>query len=263
MNFISLPFTEWVGVGSSARYVVIENYEDLRTFLRSDDFLYCFSNTSMDLSNLATMFNIYIGVYTFSSSGTMNPVWHWIHPNPDLVWKSPFKTDIGQLWLYHENNVHYNLLVPRHLCSNEPQSEETQKTMPESESLSIPEVNLQTAFSPMEFMLCPRGAGRPKKVRFGEPNNLSTKQKLNPDENDNNSSEPHKKKRGRPAGSKNKPKEHNIRKLTMREKAENAALNIIESNDVCPICFITWSDPINAGKAVTRCETCGLKCHEH
>ena len=53
-----------------------------------------------------------------------------------------------------------------------------------------------------------------------------------------------------------------IRKLKMREKAENDALNIIESDDVCPISFFTWSDPIKARKAVTGCKTYGLKCHE-
>ena len=50
--------------------------------------------------------------------------------------------------------------------------------------------------------------------------------------------------------------------MKMREKAEAAALQLVEANDQCPICFFSWDDPIKAGKLIIKCPKCGLRCHE-
>ena len=69
--FICLPFIEQVGVGSSSFKVEIKTYDEMKKFLLSDRSLYCFSNSSLDLSNLANMYDLRIAIFTYSSGGQL------------------------------------------------------------------------------------------------------------------------------------------------------------------------------------------------
>ena len=62
-------------------------------------------------------------------------------------------------------------------------------------------LSTETVFSPMNFMQCERGVGRPKKRTFGAPSILKTKGNIDVDTNTNNEEgETKKKGRGRPKG---------------------------------------------------------------
>ena len=118
-QFICLPYCETVGVGTNRKQIYIQTYDEMIKFLQSEDSMFCFSSSSLDLANIATMFNIRIIVFVFSSNGSVVPRWDWIHPNPELVMKSPRynpSRETHDLWLFHEDNCHYDVLVPCHLC---------------------------------------------------------------------------------------------------------------------------------------------------
>ena len=264
-QFISLPFKETVGVGEYARTINIHTYEEMMTFLNSEDSMYCYSNSSLDLNNIATLFNIKIAVFVYSSDGSIVPRWDWILPNQDLLYFSPRfdpAREPQELWLYNNDNIHYDLLVPRQLChiveeleaNLEEEVDEKINTTVQNDELQI---SNKTVFSPMEFINCKRGVGRPKKKRFGAPN---LKNQIFNSQNDDEPTS--KRKRGRPAGSKNKVKEANKMesgtkrpKLTMREKAEMASLMEEEVN-YCFICEFTFDHPLKMHIAKTRCDRC-------
>ena len=117
--------------------------------------------------------------------------------------------------------------------------------------------NEKTVFSPMTFVNCPRGVGRPKKKRFGAP-------KLQKEILSSDNLPEVKRKRGRPAGSKNKVKSvvesvAKRPKLTMREKAEVAAAM---DETKCDICEFSFDHPLKMNISRSRCETCHTLCHE-
>jgi hypothetical protein len=66
-----------VAVERSAWRTDIKTYKDLKKFLLSDSSLYCFSNSSLDLRNLANMFDMRIAIFTYSSGGSVVPHWTW------------------------------------------------------------------------------------------------------------------------------------------------------------------------------------------
>ena len=103
----------------------------------------------------------------------------------------------------------------------------------------------------MDFKLCPRAIGRPKKRRFGAPSLLKSQRQRPEDdkeEKEDNDAGAEKKKRGRPKGSKNKPKteEPPLKKMkTFRERAEIAASwSLTEDSELCMICGFRFDDPL-------------------
>ena len=103
-------------------------------------------------------------------------------------------------------------------------------------------------------MPCPKGPGRPKVGRQG---GVSLKRKKDADaaiciE------QPTKKRRGRPPGSKNKPKENDVAREDLRKRAEYSAgsentLPYFDSGDICSICEFAMNDPIKKLKKITKC----------
>ena len=133
----------------------------------------------------------------------------------------------------------------------------------------------ETTYSPMTFMTCPRGPGRPKTKRFGEPSVNKSKRKIDSDAA--LSSAPPPKKRGRPPGSKNKPKSDVVPttkkgrplgsknktksklesagdSLHLLRKASAAAYRDISVEDGNPtaLCFCETTQ--------WRCSVCKIKC---
>ena len=81
-GFFKMPFIEQVGVGRSSFEKTINTYEEMKTFLLSDSSLYLFSNSSLDLTNLANMYDMKIAIFTYSSGGSVVLYWTWICPDP-------------------------------------------------------------------------------------------------------------------------------------------------------------------------------------
>jgi hypothetical protein len=96
-------------------HVKIESYDQMKFFLLNKDCLFCYSNSSLDLSNLANMYDMKIAIFTDSSGGSLVPHWTWVYPDPYINTRSQYKNKslFREMWLYHEDNVHYDLLVNR------------------------------------------------------------------------------------------------------------------------------------------------------
>ena len=112
--FLSIPFTETVGVGSDSYRVFFDNYEDLKSFLLTDSSLKCYSNSQVDFAALCNLFKMNIGVFTYGLKN-LPPRWTWISPDPLLAEYSttglPFVDHLPNALLYHHDEVHYELLV--------------------------------------------------------------------------------------------------------------------------------------------------------
>ena len=274
LPFITLPFKETVGVGKNATQVDIKTYDEMKKFLLSNESLYCYSNSSLDLSNLANMYDMKIAIFTYSSAGSVTPHWTWVHPDPAISSKSPYKNKLcfKEMWLYNEQNVHYDLLVSRPIptppptnycyvpmsapasgststsspsCStssdwmssaalalNDITSAELEEMITENTELNdiIIDNTPETVFSPMNFMQCERGIGRPKKKRFGAPSLLKTKRNVVVD-TITDDGETKKRGRGRPKGAKNKQKDEPATKKrkvekSLRQRADTGAEQI-------------------------------------
>ena len=117
----------------------------------------------------------------------------------------------------------------------------------------------------MVFAMAKKGPGRPKKQRFGPPSQSKSKRKLADTDLTEESQNEQPKKRGRPKGSRNRPKnDETSRNLSMRTRAEMAAdpaYNNLD-NKVCLICLFKFDDPLKKDKAISRCPTCDMLCHE-
>ena len=215
----------------------------------------------MDLNCIATLFNIKIAVFVFSSTGSIIPRWDWILPNMDLISRSPryhHQQEQKEMWLFNEDSVYFNLLVPRN-CLNEVNNTVL--------TVGVIQEDLQernTVFSPMDFMKCPRGVGRPKKKRFGAPKFTNKKFTLPEEE----PLDKEKKKRGRPLGSKNKLKSqdeppHKRPKQSTREMAELAAsVSLEEESDFCKIFEFNFDHPLKREISITKCQHCEIYFHE-
>jgi hypothetical protein len=77
--FVTLSFNETIGVGTMARKANIKTYDEMTKFLLSKDSLYCYSNSLLDLSNLANMYDMRIAIFTYSSAGSVVPHWTWVN----------------------------------------------------------------------------------------------------------------------------------------------------------------------------------------
>ena len=203
-NLIILPFIDTVGTGPSASKVVLTTYEEVKEFLLSQRSYYTFSNY-LDLYTLATLFNVTVSVSEFSSDGSMIPRWLHITPNQTLTPFSPFgRNGIGyqDMWLYDEKSSDFNLLVSGFLCPLSMTTNIVTEDITE-ESLTLPDDNPVTVFSPIDFKICPRAVGRLKKRRFEAPSLLKSKRTATEQTNSEtkNSTEV-RKKRGQPKDSK-------------------------------------------------------------
>ena len=113
-QFIPFPFKETVGVGESKIVVELETEAEYLDFLLSDRSMKCFGN-SVDVAAISNMLNINIGVFTHGIGGGIQPRWTWQYPDPVVSAFTEFSDpSITDLFLYHSDENHYELLVPRH-----------------------------------------------------------------------------------------------------------------------------------------------------
>ena len=227
--YITLPFSETVGVGN-ASYTVNKNTEqELFAFLQSEESLKMWS-THTDIAVLANMCNLTVHTFTYN----VPPSWSATPPDPYLTHYSAMDdSPTRDIALYNSSNCHYDLLVTpdsRLALFGSPtvsshlslvpdavivtEEEEGGALSLEEEVASpclrrtIPHLQDAPSISPLIFMPCPKGPGRPKVGRQGA---VSTKRKK---DTDITIEQPTKKRRGRPPGSKNKLKEITYRLMT-------------------------------------------------
>ena len=118
-----IPFRETVGVTTfdqngkrlfEWKAVVCDTEEDYLAFLNSESSLYSYSNSSVDLEVIAAMFGMNIAIFSFGIQG-LQPRWSWITPNWEVSSLSEYRRPqgIADLWLYHQDESHYDRLIMR------------------------------------------------------------------------------------------------------------------------------------------------------
>ena len=276
--FIEFPFMEKVGVGASSYRVCFDIEEDLKEFFLSEESLKCFSSSQLDYALVCNMFNITIGVFTYGNIFNEEPRLTFITPDSFMAQQSPFyDPSIKDMFLYHADNSHYDLLVPRNstLAINGNISSMYNNNNDEIDDEEVFEEEIvyndnpfkepAAAMSPLVFKPCPKGPGRPKMKRNGMPvlkeKNRGKKRTHDEDVHEKVVEEAPKKKRGRPAGSKNKPKVEEKPKKNHRDRAEKAAdveneESFMDSVDICAICEFEMNHPMKIDKPRGRCPRC-------
>ena len=282
-QYIPLPFTETVGVGKDSFKVHFDKEDEYLEFLQSDKSLLMWSGHT-DIAVLANKCNLNIYTFTFNVAN-QPPTWSMTPPDPYLTYYTNIDcSPVRDVAVYNANNCHYDLLVtpdsrlallgsvPSRLNNNVHCTEENENDVLDdvidivaSPSLKRPQSHLQDvpAASPLNFIPCPKGPGRPKNSRQGA---ASTKRKNLESETANE--EPPKKRRGRPPGSKNKKKSDEEVIPTSRRLAEDSAnpnsstLPFFDSGDVCNICEFGLTDPIKREKKIIKCPRCSNYVHE-
>ena len=286
-QYIILPFTETVGVGSASYIVNKETEQEFFDFLRSDESLLMWS-THTDIAVLANMCNLTVHTFTYNVPN-QPPRWFPTPPDPYLTYYTTVDTSPpSDVALYNYNNCHYDLLVTpdsrlallgsvsvsSHL-SVVPEEESVIDTVTEEEGgvitleegvaspclrRAMPHLQDAPSVSPLIFLPCPKGPGRPKTGRQGA---ACMKRKK---DDDNSSEQAPKKRRGRPPGAKNKQKPI-TESEDMRKRAEYSAsventLPFFDSGDVCNICDFALNDPIKALTKIIQCPRCNEYIHE-
>ena len=106
---IALPFTEVLGVGKNATEITINTEEEMIAFLKTKDALNV-NSAFHEIIAMANIFKIHIHVFTYvGDSGN----WNYISPDPEMAATTEieFKDFLSDMYLYHSDDNHYNLLV--------------------------------------------------------------------------------------------------------------------------------------------------------
>jgi hypothetical protein len=300
------PFVATVGVGDGSYMKWINNELEFLQFLHSEESLKSFIETDVDMKHLCNMFNVSIHVCTFnvqgvSVSGADRIRWLRHDPDPEVVPFSPFSyRSHCHCYLLHEDEAHFELIVPR--PPTQPVTitgniDNTSENTTEDNSDLIGENNVandirsEEAIAPLSPMYMAPGVksrGRPSKKRGGAPVFNKTKRKRvtspEPTSDSIQSTAPAAapaasaapaappKKRGRPVGSKNKPKdgakETKKRGRPVGGKNETKAANTTQSRidrasraaswELCRACGFD----LDHHEEEVNCPTCDLLIHK-
>ena len=112
INEIGVPFTETIGVGNKRRTITCETPEEIKKFFRNplSGSLEVFSNQA-ELRAISNLYNTKIHIFTYGGPSG-DPVWTIVGPDPDRECEAEFpKGAIKDMYLYHEFDNHYDLLV--------------------------------------------------------------------------------------------------------------------------------------------------------
>ena len=108
-NFFELPFIREVGNGKSVK---CDNEEELFEYLlNAKDGAYMWRGHE-DFSVVAIAYQFNIKIITISGVNDMSPRVNIIEPNPDVIGVVPSGT-VPEMIILHEENSHYNLIIPK------------------------------------------------------------------------------------------------------------------------------------------------------
>ena len=169
------------------------------------------------------------------------------------------------MWLYHQDDVHYDLLVNRPLPEpsvykylppvTDAQAQSIKPTTTEVISLTDTDtISHVPSFSPFAFMQCSRSVGRPKLKRLGAPSLLKSQRATTNNNTLATSDGPSRRGRGRPKGAKNKPKHIDL--------PDPKRMRVEPFAEKCNICLFRFDDPIKKDKEVTNCASCKSLVHK-
>ena len=102
-----------------------------------------YNNSQLDIVNLANMFGIRIATFTYNINDHP-PRWTWHSPHQYITSYSQHRNVEGpDMWLFHEDDCHYDLLVPREVV--QPIVEQVPATHPEPVQHLVQPINLSSA----------------------------------------------------------------------------------------------------------------------
>ena len=124
------------------------------------------------------------------------------------------------------------------------------------ESLTLPDDNPVTVFSPIDFKICPCNVGRLKKRRVEAPSLLKSKRTATEQTNSetDNLTEV-RKKRGQPKDSKIRAKimNHCPKGQCICKRAELATYcELLDDSEICEICGFRFDDPMKKEKKIDK-----------
>ena len=276
-SWYSFPFKERVGVGKDSYEVYFTCEAEFHEFLQSDSSLLMWS-TQTDIAVLANLCNLNIHSFTYNIKDSP-PQWHTTPPDPNLTFYTSM--DDGptrDVCLYNSNNCHYDLLVtPDSRLAlfgtvdvvGQAGIEATATIASDDNVANSPTLKASVPhhlssepvqISPLTFIPCPRGPGRPK-IKITRHGAASFKRKNNEEALID---PPAKKRRGRPPGSKNKAKSITTATDDPKKSTNNTAHEnyMYSDSNICNICHFYLNDPIKQHIKITNCIQCKSYVHE-
>ena len=123
----------------------------------------------IDLSAISSMLHVSVYVFTFGDR-LPEPRWTLICPDDLLYDGDKVTTDLPDIYLYHNDETHYDLIVDRDsaLAVQGPVPERLERILDTPVVPAVPD-NSHFINEPLLFKPCPRGRGRPKLKREGKP----------------------------------------------------------------------------------------------
>ena len=115
-SFVTYPFcvTIIVGQGESVDFM-IKSEKQYLDFLQTEQSLTSFSETNIEVQNICNMLNITIHVFTYNSRANS---WYTYEPMQDITrfseYAYPTNDGLNTVVLYHEEDAHFELIVPRY-----------------------------------------------------------------------------------------------------------------------------------------------------
>ena len=146
---LEFPFVETIGVGNLSETVIISSDEQMIEFLRSDKSILLYSNAH-DVFAMADYYNININIFSHrKTEEKTEEFWTKITPDPTMV-KSQSK-NFDDMYLYHQMDAHYDLLV-KEIQTDELMIEE--KDIVEEDKLCEETVNGKEIFERTDTFKC-------------------------------------------------------------------------------------------------------------
>ena len=146
---LGFPFVETIGVGNLSETVIISSDEQMIEFLRSDKSILLYSNAH-DVFAMADYYNININIFSHrKTEEKTEEFWTKITPDPTMV-KSQSK-NFDDMYLYHQMDAHYDLLV-KEIQTDELMIEE--KDIVEEDKLCEETVNGKEIFERTDNFKC-------------------------------------------------------------------------------------------------------------
>ena len=133
----------------------------------------------MDLSAISSMLHVSIYVFTYGDR-LPEPRWTLISPDDLLYDGNKAVLDLPDIYLYHNDETHYDLIVDRDsaLAVQGPVPDRLKRIFDAQMATDVASDNSYLINEPLLFKPCPRGRGRPKQKREGKP--YLKKKKINP-----------------------------------------------------------------------------------
>ena len=220
----SLPLQLIVGVGDESRIEPINTVEEYRQFLVTEDSLLAWADPNWEMQNVCNVFRIDLNIFVYGRSGPLESRQYMMsmQPNPDVIHLSNDKIPAKHtIYLYYQDQTHYETIIarPHNFAIQDDVRLSRQRSKSDGGVHARPAQNVRSSSVPREDLVFRTGIqskGRPRKTaRMGCPaqpgqrkgkDYVDSQATMTDVDGLNSPRTKPKKRRGRPPGSRNKPK---------------------------------------------------------